>query len=176
VAVSGLFEAVRAGTLDDVRQALDAKPDLATRDDKGWTALDWAAGRGDIDVVRALLDAGADPHATSEDQRSAYQIALAAGHRDTALTLREAEDPTGGTDRRWRPYCKAYPLSELRRFPGFPEAGSDEEIAFLHDDLTVTKSMWPGEDVIYDDVTEEWARFCTEELRFEVPDELDLVP
>ena len=177
-----LFEAVRTGTLEDVRQALSGGPtggpDLKARDDQGWSALDWAAGRGDARIVAELVDAGADPLATTTDQRTPYQIALAAGHREAALVLRDAEDaadPGGVRDRGWRPYCKAYPIAELRRFPGWPE-GTDVELAFVHDDLSVTASMWPGEDVLYDGASAEWARFCAEELGFRVPDEFDLVP
>jgi uncharacterized protein len=184
---TALIEAVRTGTLDEVQRLLTDEVDLTARDDHGWAPLDWAAGRGDAAIVQALLDAGADVRATGEQQRTAYQIALAAGHREAALLLRRAEDaldPSGPADRGWRPYCKAYQLSEFRRFPGWPaesasageQAEADEEIAFLHDDLTVTRSMWPGEDVLFDAVTDEWSRFCAEELGFRVPDELDLAP
>lgn len=177
--MSELFEVVRTGTPQEVRQALAGEVDLSARDDKGWTALDWAAGRGDEAIVRALVEAGADALAAGEDQRTAYQIALAAGHKEAALVLREAEEDADAArpgDHRWRPYCRAYPLAELRRFPGWPDGESTDGIAFLHDDLTVTSSMWPGDGVLYDGKSAEWARFCAEELGFRVPDELELVP
>ncbi|MFD0385167.1 hypothetical protein ACFQ2B_31805 [Streptomyces stramineus] len=47
---------------------------------------------------------------------------------------------------------------------------------YLHHDLTVTRSLWHGEDVVFDAVTPEWERFCRETLAFAVPDDFDLMP
>lgn len=181
-----LFDAVRDGDAERARSLLDGA-DLSARDGDEWSALDWAAGRGDIDMVRLLLDAGADPAAAGGDQRRPHDIALAAGHVAAARLLRDAADradPAAEPDHAWRPYCRAYALADLRRYPQWPEdpaapagaADDSEMIVFLHDDLTVTASMWPGEDVLFDAVTEQWAAFCATELGFAVPDELDLVP
>lgn len=191
--VGSLFDAVREGDAKRARSLLDAGADLAARDEDEWCALDWAAGRGDIDMVRLLLGAGADPAAVGGDQRRPHDIALAAGHVAVARLLRDAADranPTAEPDHAWRPYCRAYSVADLRRYPQWPEdvaaraggsetagaADDPEVIVFLHDDLTVTSSMWPGEDVLFDAVTEQWAAFCATELGFTVPDELDLVP
>jgi ankyrin repeat protein len=185
-----LISAVRAGDAEQARALLAAKADVAARDGDGWSALDWAAGRGDLELIEQLLAAGADASAAAEDGRRPYDIAVAAGHRAAALALRDAAGPA---DYRWRPYCRAYPVAELRRYPGWPAGqakqpdqadagpapgagGQPDQIVFLHDDLTVTASMWPGEDVIFDTVTDEWARFCERELGFAVPDEIDLIP
>lgn len=188
-----LISAVRAGDAAQTRALLAAKADVAARDEDGWSALDWAAGRGDLELIEQLLAAGADALTAAEDGRRPYDIAVAAGHRAAALALRDAAgqaDPAAVADYRWRPYCRAYPIAELSRYPGWPagqpeqaqagqapEAGGQpDQIVFLHDDLTVTASMWPGEDVIFDTVTDEWARFCERELGFAVPDEIDLIP
>jgi len=40
---------------------------------------------------------------------------------------------------------------------------------FLHQDLTVTSSMWHNEDVVFDNVTPEWQEFCHTVLNFRVP-------
>jgi hypothetical protein len=187
-----LTGAVRSGDADQVRALLAAGADVAARDGNDWSALDWAAGQGDLEMIEQLLGAGADATATAQDGRRPYDIAVAAGHRGAALALRDAigrasQDDTA--DYRWRPYCRAYPLAELRRYPDWPvgtaqpepgageePSGQQDQIVFLHDDLTVTASMWPGEDVIFDAVTAEWAQFCTAELGFAVPDEIDLIP
>jgi ankyrin repeat protein len=188
-----LISSVRAGDAGQTRELLAARADVAARDEDGWSALDWAAGQGDLELIGQLLAAGADAVAAAEDGRRPYDIAVAAGHREAALVLRDAAglaDPAAAADYRWRPYCRAYPVAELRRYPGWPadqadqpEAGPAQEaggqpdqIVFLHDDLTVTASMWQGEDVIFDAVTDEWARFCAGELGFAVPDEIDLIP
>jgi ankyrin repeat protein len=198
VQVPPLIGAVRSGDAAQARALLAAGADVAARDSDGWSALDWAAGQGDQELIAQLLAAGADAAAAAEDGRRPYDIAVAAGHRAAALALRDAAGqaaPEGAADYGWRPYCRAYPVAELRRYPGWPagpaqpgpgtagESGAadgsgeqQDQIVFLHDDLTVTASMWPGEDVIFDAVTGEWAQFCAAELGFAVPDEIDLIP
>jgi uncharacterized protein len=159
------------------------------RDADGWTALDRAAGRGDADEVGSLLADGADPAGTTPDGRTPYQIALGAGHLAAARRLRDAQDAAAAGDPGdpdgygWRPYCRAYPLGDLRRFPGWAQSSAepgrdlaDDAVVFLHDDLTVTAAAWPGEDVILGDGGAPWAAFCRETLGFAVPDDFDLVP
>jgi hypothetical protein len=51
----------------------------------------------------------------------------------------------------------------------------EEEIVFIHQDLTVTESMWHNEKVIFSDITPNWQAFCTNTLNFKVPDDLDLI-
>jgi hypothetical protein len=120
-------------------------------------------------------------------------IALAAGHAEVVKRLRQAEaQAKGGEAESDRKYCTAYHLGDLRRYPAWTEnklkaenagkdgdqsaeALSDDDVVFLHQDYTVTKSIWAGEDVIFDNVTEQWKDFCNNELRFAVPDSLDLI-
>jgi hypothetical protein len=188
-----LIDAVREGDAGRIRVLLDNGADVAARDGDDWAALDWAAGGGDLAIIRMLLDHGTDPFAVGREQRRPYQIALAAGHLEAARVLRQAEDdadPDGPADRSWRPYCRAYLAAQVRQYPGWASqarssggtpgeatAGQDADaVVFLHDDLTVTSSMRRGEDVLFDAVTAEWERFCSQELGFRVPDEMDLVP
>jgi uncharacterized protein len=187
--MAGLIEAVKAKDLAGVESALDGGAGLDERDDHGWTALNWAAGAGEVPLVELLLERGADPLATGRDQRTPYQIAVAAGHADAAIVLRDAEDradPEAAARREQRAYCRAYELGALRRFPDWDEAPGgdaagdeelgDDSVVFLHEDLTVTRSMWRGEDVLFDRTSDEWAEFCRGELEFRVPDDLDLIP
>ena len=176
-----LIDAVRSGDLAAVSARLEAGDDVGARDQDGWNALDWAAGTGHTPVVSALLAAGADPTAIGPEMRRPYEIAVAAGRLEAAGVLATAEDsvsPDYAEMRRWRPYCRAYRLTELTAFPGWdgPEAATDDEVAFVHDDLTVTRYVWPGEDVLRDRVDEEWAAFCRDELGFRVPTDVELVP
>lgn len=179
-----LIELVKAKDHAGIAAALRAGAPLGERDGEDWAALDWAAAGGDQTAIRQLLERGADPTATGGDLRTPYQIALAAGHVDAARILREAEQAAGADpDRyRWTPYCKAYEVAQLRRFAGWRELSTDDGtlpddgVVFIHDDLTVTGSMWRDQDVIVAEVTEAWASYCHSELGFRVPDDLDLVP
>ncbi|MEU7103687.1 ankyrin repeat domain-containing protein [Streptomyces sp. NPDC046215] len=174
-----LVAAARSGDLGALTAALADGADVHARDGDDWSALDWAAGRGDTAAVRALLAAGAAPHAMGREARRPYEIALAAGRLESARELRAAEDALPGVPaprRTWEPYCRAYPAAEFGRFPGWPANGGEEEMLYLHHDLTVTRSLWHGEDVVFDAVTPEWERFCRETLAFAVPDDFDLMP
>ncbi|NOK63902.1 MAG: hypothetical protein GFH27_549391n13 [Chloroflexi bacterium AL-W] len=79
-----------------------------------------------------------------------------------------------------RKYCKAYKLSELRQFAGWTENpqedGSvlnDDDICFIWDDFTVqAKSPFPEQGTLFNNVTPEWRAFCTDQLHFAIPDDL----
>jgi len=43
------------------------------------------------------------------------------------------------------------------------------EYFYVQDDYTVTASIFLGEKVAFQDVTEEWKEFCRNRLQFEVP-------
>lgn len=188
-----LITAVRKCDASEVKRICLGEADINARDEHDWSALNWAAEQGDVEVIQILIEHGADVLATGKDLRWAYQIALDAGKVDAAEMLAHAEADARSSlpgERLWHPYCRAYPLSDLTRFPGWPasaqaaaEAASDdkaddgeEPTVFIHDDLTVTRSIWHGEDVIFDDVTDDWRRFCTEKLGFSVPRERDMAP
>jgi hypothetical protein len=89
-------------------------------------------------------------------------------------------------------YCKAYPIERFREFPGWKEdprglrreeateavgeAGAERQLGdgdflYLQEDLTVTDGVFLGENVVYGDVTPEWAEFCRDSLKFEIPPE-----
>lgn len=84
-------------------------------------------------------------------------------------------------------YQKAYPLKELRQFPGWNEQNyvsaestrrghspdeplTDESIVFVHEDLVVTANCWDDSQVIMNDLSPEWEAFCRNVLKLEVPD------
>ena len=167
--------------------------------------LNYAAGKGDLAIVKLLVEtAGADVFQVGRDNRTPYKIAIAAGHAAVARYLAEAEEAAGGdTDRtssrqgEARPYCKAFPLRDMRQFEEWSEGKtnwtdasggedadrdanvpelSDDAIVFLHHDLTVTQSMFRDEDVIMNQVTPQWKAFCADVLGFSVPDDFDLMP
>jgi ankyrin repeat protein len=190
-----LIDAVKTGQLPKVEEALNAGADIHQQDEQGWTPLNWAAGSGSLQIVSLLLDRGADVFRLGRDQRTPYQIALAAKQTDVARLLKEAEPAVNGAsaDSTSRSYARAYLLGELRKFSDWREEKinwkeitpadengnshelSDDDVVFLHEDFTVTQLIWPGENVIFDRSTPDWVDFCTHELQFKVPDDFDLI-
>jgi len=195
MAETALIEAVKAEDVESVRHYLDLGAEVDQEDEQGWAALNWSAGRGNLKLVQMLVEHGADINHTGRDQRTPYQIALAAGRVEVARFLRGLGQSSSSPRSAGLEYTKAYQVKELRQFAGWQEketvsapdsaagAGSlaankltDEDVVFLHEDLTVTRLIWLNEDVIYDQITPEWRHFCNTVLQFRPPDDLDLVP
>ncbi|MGA9771713.1 MAG: ankyrin repeat domain-containing protein [Blastocatellia bacterium] len=193
-----LIDAVKTDNFSTAAELINLGAEVNQQDDQGWTPLNWAAGKGNLELVKLLVDHGADVFRSGRDQRTPYMIALAAGHIEVVKFLRDAEDKANPESvRPQRKYCKAYHLSDLRRFSAFTESKinwtkkeekvdqnngnggqsefSDDDIVFIHQDFTVTRSMWENEDVIFNQVSPEWRDFCARDLGFKVPDDLDLI-
>ncbi|MDD5275163.1 MAG: ankyrin repeat domain-containing protein [Methylovulum sp.] len=173
-----LIEAAIAGDADRIGTLLDTGATVGQSDSYGWTALHWAAAKGHTGIVQKLLAAGADISHTGHDNRTAYQIALATAQVESAALLHQAQSDKGiCVDDERRAYCKAYPIEALRKFPDWREiqAGLDADtVVYLHQDFSVTLSMWQGEDVVFDRRTPEWDAFCKHVLAFSVPTGLAL--
>ena len=193
-----MIEAAKSGNIGEVEKLLNSSVDANQCDEQGWTALNFAAGRGDLNMVKLLVERGADPFQVGRDNRTPYMIALAAGRVDVVKYLREVEDridpEKAKTFRPERIYCKAYHLNDLRQFPGWSESRinwkqkgdlkeemsedgefPDDKIVFIHQDFTVTESVWHNERVIFNQVSEKWSEFCSSNLGFSVPSDLDLI-
>ena len=84
-------------------------------------------------------------------------------------------------------YCRAYPLSLLRQFPGWtekpenarriakevdgetvqaPRELTDADYVYLQGNFTVTDGIFIDESVIFDNVTPEWIEFCHDVLGY----------
>jgi hypothetical protein len=72
-------------------------------------------------------------------------------------------------------YAKAYQAERLQKFQEWPrQSGMDEssrtqgndKYYFLHENYVVTRSVFQDEDVVFDKKSEEWIKFCREELDF----------
>ncbi|MGA9773063.1 MAG: ankyrin repeat domain-containing protein [Blastocatellia bacterium] len=194
-----LIEAVKNRNAAKINELIQSGVDVNEQDEQGWTALNWAAGRGDLETVKLLVENGADIYKVGRDMRIPYLIALAAGHADVVRFLRDAESsfPGEAPPRPERQYCKAYHLKSLRQYADWSESRinwkekkadsdpktsqaednsfSEDDVVFLHQDYTVTESMWHNENVIFNQVTSDWKEFCTYNLNFKVPDDLDLI-
>lgn len=190
------IEAVKAENMSMIQGLIDSGVDVNQQDEHGWTPLNWAAGKGHLQMVALLVENGADVFKVGRDMRTPYMIALAAGHAEVVKYLRQCEDRVEGEKpaRPERKYCKAYHLKNLRAFPGWSESRinwketaddknsengsktfSDDDVVFIHQDCTVTQSMWHNEDVIFNQESPEWKQFCADTLNFKVPDDLDLI-
>ena len=78
-----------------------------------------------------------------------------------------------------RKYCKAYHLGDFRQFSEWSEPQAeedaplnDETICYLWDDFVVVRSPVKDQGVLFDAVTPAWQEFCTQTLRFEIPEDL----
>lgn len=76
-------------------------------------------------------------------------------------------------------YCKAYKIKDLRNFSEWaepePKEGnelSDDDIAFVWENLTMTKSCFDEMDYLLEEITPEWQDFCMNELKFGLPEDL----
>jgi hypothetical protein len=190
----GLIDAVKNGEYAAAEMLLKSGTDVNQQDEQGWTPLNFAAGRGDLSLVQLLIDNGADIFKVGRDRRTPYAIALAAGRISVAKYLREVEDNFPGQKPVPPPrqYCKAYYLKDLRSFPSWSESrinwkekkengdsnGADgfsvDKVVYIHQDLTVTESIWPDENIIFQSGDTDWKSFCTDHLKFKVPDDFDL--
>jgi hypothetical protein len=89
-------------------------------------------------------------------------------------------------------YCKAYELKSFRQYPGWSENAAnvkkakkevdgkevevdrvldDESILYLQENYVVTDDIFKDEHIIFDNVTDDWKRFCHETLAFEIPND-----
>ena len=69
-------------------------------------------------------------------------------------------------------YCKAYPIERFQEFSNWSQYARDavaRPYLYLQENYTVTAGIVLDEDIVMDAVTDEWKSFCTETLKFEVP-------
>lgn len=85
------FDAAREGHREMLAEFIDARYDLDTRDDKGYTALILAAYHGHRAAVEQLLVAGADPCAQDKRGNTALMGAIFKGELGIARRLMQAD-------------------------------------------------------------------------------------
>lgn len=171
-----LISAVQQGDLELAKKLLLGGASVSEQDEQGWTSLHWAAGSGNVELVRLLLDHHADITMKGRDNRTPLMVARAAGRSQAVEALVQAEKTAGVWKdlREGRPYCKGYYLKDLLNYPNWSSSAeaAAESIVYVHQDFTVTKSVWPGENVVFSNVTPEWVQFCKSQLKFAIPPDL----
>lgn len=68
-------------------------------------------------------------------------------------------------------YCKAYLLKQFRQFNQWNEDQelTEDSVLYLQENYFVTDGIYKDENIIYDNVTDEWKEFCHQVLEFEIP-------
>src|SRR6185369_9062568 len=142
-----LVEAVKSGNIEAVKELIESDAEVNQQDKQGWTPLNWAAGKGNLDLIELLLQHGADPLAVGRDLRTPQLIALAAGHAEAVKLLRQAEAKANGgqAEQQERKYCAPYRLDDIQRYfaqsenkpaeqAGEHQGLAGDDIVFLHHD------------------------------------------
>jgi uncharacterized protein len=177
-AENNVIGAAQRGDIETLNSLIKAGGNINEQDAQGWTALHWSAGKGDLNCVAFLLEQGADVTLTGHDNRTALMVARAAARSEVIALLTAAEQARGvwKDPRSSKPYCRAYYCRDFARYPQWSslhdataQSLEADSIFYLHQDFTVTKSVWPGENVIVKAATPEWIRFCESELNFAIP-------
>ncbi|MGI2902862.1 hypothetical protein [Tolypothrix sp. VBCCA 56010] len=87
-------------------------------------------------------------------------------------------------------YCKAYSLKKLREFSQWTEHSentrkekqqvdgkevevnrvlTDDDFLYLQENYVVTDGIFKDENIIFDNITLEWQKFCKNTLLFDIP-------
>ncbi len=97
------YEAAERGDASRVGSLLDDRPGLVDETDgRTLSALHYAASEGHVDVVRLLLDRGADPGVSALGGMTPLFLAAAGGHADVVkLLVERGADPNARSP--WNP-------------------------------------------------------------------------
>ena len=91
-----LYIAVQKGDAEDVRRHIGTGIDInEVNDTYRWTPLHKAASMGHLEIVRILLENGADPTPKDKWGKTALEQAEAEGHAEVAALIREYRNGVG---------------------------------------------------------------------------------
>lgn len=73
--------------IDDIRELISRGADVNMKDQQGWTALMWASGKGDKEVVEVLISNGADVNLKGKTDMTALMYAALYGQKEIIAML-----------------------------------------------------------------------------------------
>ena len=82
-----LFTAINAGNVDKVRTIIQANPALVNAENELGSALQQAALTGNLEVVKILIQAGANPNAGQNYGMTPLMWAINGGNKDVILYI-----------------------------------------------------------------------------------------
>ena len=85
-----IFEAIREGNLEKVKELIESGADVNAKDNSGETALMWAAWYDRAEIAKILIDNGADVNAKNRWGKTALTGAICWGNTEVAKLLEEA--------------------------------------------------------------------------------------
>lgn len=87
-----LIDYVKLGNITKVQELIVSGVNLNHQDEYGYTALIWAASYSKPDMVKLLLEAGADDEITDVDKHNALYWANYYGHPEVIELLNKSLD------------------------------------------------------------------------------------
>ena len=136
---SRIWQAAKGGDLLSLKSQVTDETDLNARDEKGMTALSWAAISGHREAVSWLLSKGADVDAANLDGGTALHSAAFLGHLEVVRVLLESGSNIEGKD------LKGQTALDVAAIPWSPEMkGIAEFIGTILELEVDTESMKSG--------------------------------
>jgi len=85
-----IYTAAKAGNVEAVKGFItDGKWDPASPDDTGTTPLNYAAANGNVEIIRIMVEHGANPNQIDIHKNTPLKVAEKAGKTDAVAVLKE---------------------------------------------------------------------------------------